>query len=101
MQYTPYANMGLAGYNYELLYLDGRKGLKDGVTFPLDENSPPPGGIETNPDEVVAFLEKINELMEYSTILLSTQDDELIVGPELPQQFIDDNMELIRRYAGE
>jgi len=106
LNYTPAAGQGLAGYNYQVHFLDGNETpeyLKGEVSFPLppvDANSPF-ADYEYDPMEVIAFLEDINYLMEHSVILLSTEGGELIVGPESPQFLIDDNMELVRQLTGQ
>lgn len=106
LNYTPAVGQGLAGYNYQVHFLDGRETpefLKDEVSFPIPQREGDPifADYEYDPAEVIAFLEDINNLMEHSTILLSTEGGELIVGSQSPQQFIDNNMELIRHFSGQ
>ena len=104
LQYTPYANQGIAGYNYRVSFLDGSETpeyLQGKLTFPLDSNNLASSDIDVTAEEIISFLEDINYLLERSAILLSTEDGQLIIGPQVPQHFINDNMDLIRIYRNQ
>ena len=82
LRYNPYMSTGMAEYHYELFYLDAREDLGErlvktsSVSFsvmPLDAAS--------NGQEMADFAEEVNALLAQSTLLLSTQDGEPVVGP--------------------
>lgn len=78
LRYAPAIATGMASFSYTLFTLEG--GEENVVAEgELDfELSQVPDRIE----ELVAFANEVNAILRHSALLLSTQDGELVVGPE-------------------
>ena len=77
LRYSPYASTGLAAYSYTLFSLEGGKEAvleEGGVSFSFDQ-------VQEVQEELRAFAGQVNGLLQHSSLLLSTQDGALIIGP--------------------
>ena len=77
LRYSPYASTGLAAYSYTLFSLEGGKETvleEGGVSISFDQ-------VQEVQEELRAFAGQVNGLLQHSSLLLSTQDGALIIGP--------------------
>ena len=83
LQYDPYSNMGLASYRYRLFSLTeaGEEVLlkENDVWFDLNFGSPVFTG-EYDPTAIGAFMDDVHTYLDQSTLLVSTQDGELLMN---------------------
>lgn len=78
LRYNPYTSTGQASYSYALFTLEGG-----------EEQVSADGSVEFDVREVpelrealIAFADEVNALLRRSSLLLSTQEGELTIGPE-------------------
>ncbi|MGI5962164.1 MAG: M56 family metallopeptidase [Lawsonibacter sp.] len=89
LRYNPAMATGLAHFSYTLFTLEGGEETvleERSLDFELSETS-------EKVEEIVAFADQVNNLLRRSTLLLSTQDSTLIIGPEsmgAHQEHLDD-----------
>ena len=77
LRYTPYISNGLGRYAYTLFTLkDGRETvIQEGeLNFELSQ-------ISDRTNELIAFADEVNALLQHSSLLLSTLDGKLTIGP--------------------
>ena len=81
LQYNPYMGQGAAGYHYFLFTLEGdaKKMIRENeVYFEINFGMPTPDGGMVDPDEmfrpdeIVDFMDEVNELLSHSVQLLNT-----------------------------
>ena len=77
LRYNPYASTGFASYSYTLFTLEGgtQTVIQEGnLDFEVRQAS-------ERAEELIAFADEINTLLRRSSLLLSTQNGEVTVGP--------------------
>lgn len=77
LRYNPYASTGFASYSYTLFTLEGgtQTVIQEGnLDFEVRQAS-------ERAEELIAFADEINTLLRRSSLLLSTQDGEVTIGP--------------------
>lgn len=78
LRYNPYMSTGFASYGYTLFRLEGgeEQVVSEGnIDFEVRQ-------VPDRFDVLVTFADEVNTLLRRSALLLSTQDGELVVGPE-------------------
>ena len=78
LRYNPYTSTGQANYSYTLFTLeDGEEQVaaEGSVDFDVRE-------VPEMREQLIAFADEVNALLRHSSLLLSTQDGNLVVGPE-------------------
>ena len=91
VEYMPSQFTGVSTYIYRMFTLEGGKErlLEEGsVIFPSSD-------VEVYPPETAGYLENLNKIMEFCTILLSTEHGDVVTGPVSPQKLQWENAELI------
>ena len=82
VEYMPSQFTGVSTYIYRMFTLEGGKErlLEEGsVIFPSSD-------VEVYPPETAGYLENLNKIMEFCTILLSTEHGDVVTGPVSPQK---------------
>lgn len=77
LRYNPYTSTGFASYSYTLFTLEGgtQTVIQEGnLDFEVRQAS-------ERAEELIAFADEINTLLRRSSLLLSTQDGEVTIGP--------------------
>lgn len=74
LRYSPYMSQGMCDYQYDLFFLDssGNEVIVDSDSVEFDINFGSPGHLAFNPDEIAAFMNKVNAYLENSMVLLNT-----------------------------
>lgn len=78
LRYNPYMSTGIANYQYTLFSLDGNHTViadQGSISFNINE-------APERRAELEAFAQQVNRLLSQSALLVSTQDGDLLVGPE-------------------
>lgn len=85
LRYTPTLSNGTASYQYTLFSLEGGEPTvcdSGGIDFQVSE-------VEEIAPKLMAFADDVNRLLRSSSLLLSTQDGKLLVGPEEPGEHLE------------
>ena len=86
LDYDPYMGQGYAEYKYVLFTLEGgNEKVYRSNSLEFDIN----GVKELNPPKMMAFANEVNELLEKSILLLSTEGDEYYFGPSTAEPFFE------------
>lgn len=91
VRYNPYASTGIASYSITMFGLqNGEEKVlyKDSVQFRMADP-------KEYPSEVSEFMGNAIELMQYCTVLLSTQDGQLVIGPSSTQNLQRQNQDIL------
>ena len=75
--YNPYASTGFASYSYTLFTLEGgvKTVIQEGrLDFEIRQ-------VPERAEELMAFADEVNALLRHSSLLLSTQGGEVMIGP--------------------
>ena len=86
LDYNPYMGQGYAEYKYTLFTLEGgNEKIYRSNSLEFDIN----GVKELNPPKMIAFADELNELLEKSVLLLSTEGGEYYFGPTSAEPFFE------------
>lgn len=86
LSYIPYMGQGYAEYSYTLFTLEGgSEKIYRSNTLEFDIN----GINELNPPKMIAYANEVNELLEKSVLLLSSEGGEYYLGPAAPDPFFE------------
>ncbi len=91
VRYNPYASTGIASYSITMFRLqNGEEKVlyEDSVQFRMADP-------KEYPSEVSEFMGNAIELMQYCTVLLSTQDGQLVIGPSSTQNLQQQNQDIL------
>ncbi len=80
LEYSPYANQGLASYRYSLIDFQNNERnvvAEKEVEFYTQDNE----------EERIAFLEEVNVQIEQSQVIMSTFDGKAVVGLTSAEEF--------------
>lgn len=87
LRYNPTMYQGAGSYHYELFTLDkdGRESIKKGRSLDFVMN----GMQRFDVVEMNAFAQEINQLLGHSTLLLSTEQGDTVIGPASAQPYME------------
>lgn len=77
LRYNPYTSTGFASYAYTLFTLEGgaQTVIQEGsLDFEIRQ-------VPERVEELMTFADEVNDLLSHSSLLLSTQDGEVTIGP--------------------